>query len=681
MNKKLSCICATVVALVTALNAQAEGFDTRQFYTIAGTQGVFSVESAKTMKHLDYNVKIMGDYAKTPLQFETPNGTAKLDDNVTLALSGAIGILDFLEIGLVMPFIAYEDYSSAFKIAPTTRVKHPDRGVTGDMQIRIKGAILQDYSGFSLGVGTIFSIPTGQESALNGDASFWARPYIAMDYAIGPVELMLNAGFTFRRKTEYLDYTSSHGFNYAFGVNYHAIENWLDVKGEIYGETPMSDKAQKSEQQAAEFLLGAVLKTPIDLNLTLGAGSGIGDGVKNPKYRILFGLEYAPSNKDTDGDGIRDRDDLCPQVPGVEQFEGCPDPDTDIDKWCDTWITDPEIATHFACQISDQCPELAGLDEFQGCPNPDSDGDGVCDNWVQDSNRLEAYACSGSDFCPTLAGLPEFEGCPNPDSDNDGWCDAWITDQATADHFKCQIGDKCPALPGIDEYQGCPEADADGDGFCAPFVDELGLYDLYFCSGIDKCPDEPEDFDNFEDEDGCPDPDNDGDGICDPWVAEMGLLDKYKNICRGSDLCPNEPETINGYKDDDGCPDKGKQLVFVLEDKIEIKDKIYFDNNKASIKKQSHSLLDQLAQTILANPKIAKISVEGHTDDTGNYEHNILLSKERAQAVVDYLITKGIDPNRLTSVGYGPDKPLDPAKTKKARAINRRVEFVITERN
>ena len=599
MNKKIACMCAAIAMLVAVNESRAEGFDTRQFYTIAGTHGVFSVESAKTMEHLDYSVKIMGDYASVPLQFDVPAGadvsssrTAKIDGALSLTLAGAIGILDFLEVGLTLPFIAYESFSDPFRTINSVRVDAPERGVTGDMQVRVKGAILQDLSGFSLGLGAIFSLPTGQEKGLVGDRSFWARPYIAMDYEIGPVEMMLNAGFTLRRKTEYLDYTSSHGFNYGFGINYHAVEDWLDVKGEIYGETPMSSKSQESNHQSAEYLLGLTVKTPIDLNIDLGAGAGIGSGVKNPEYRVLFGLTYAPNSKDSDGDGIKDRHDLCPQVPGVEEYEGCPAPDTDGDGWCDAWVTDPALAEHFGCRMTDTCPDVAGIDEFEGCPNPDSDGDGLC----------------------------------------------------------------------------------------APFVEELGLSDMYFCTGVDKCPEEPEDFDNFEDEDGCPDPDNDGDGICDPWVSEMGLLEKYKGICRGIDKCPDEPETINGYKDDDGCPDKGRQIVFVLEDKLEIRDKIYFDNNRTTIKKKSYSLLDQVAHTILANPKITKLTVEGHTDDTGSYEHNLTLSGGRAQAVDDYLIKQGISPDRLSAIGYGPDKPLDPAKTKKARALNRRVEFVITEK-
>ena len=218
-----------------------------------------------------------------------------------------------------------------------------------------------------------------------------------------------------------------------------------------------------------------------------------------------------------------------------------------------------------------------------------------------------SFACKQTDACPDVSGQDDFEGCPNHDSDNDGWCDPWITDADMAMKFNCQMTDVCPNHAGDAENSGCPNPDVDSDGMCAPFVEELSLYDNFFCSGNDMCPDSPEDFDDFEDEDGCPDPDNDHDGICDPWVSDMGLLETYASVCKGLDKCPMEPETINGVKDDDGCPDSGKQLVFVLEDKIEIKDKIYFNNNKATIQKKSNSLLDQLAQTIMANPSIKKV--------------------------------------------------------------------------
>lgn len=673
---------AMLAMTVAAPSAFGDGIDIRQFTPAPGPESVFSVESSKTLDHLGYDIKLVTDYANTPLKFSYYDADARLDHLVSMNLSASMGILDFLEVGIVLPFVAYEGYNDVYEQVMYLGVPQAKTGVFGDMQLRVKGTILkrENYNGFGLGAGVILSMPTGKQEALIGAPSVTGRPYVVLDYEIGPVEMMLNAGFTFRKKSEFLDYTKTHTFDYGFGVVYHAVPDWLDVKGEIFGATPLSSVATDDYQNSAEWLLGARVMTPVDFHITAGVGTGIGAGVGNPKVRVLLGLEYSPRFSDADEDGIDDRKDYCPTLPGTLEFDGCPNPDADVDNWCDPWIETDVDAAHFACQLVDTCPDRTGEDAFNGCPNPDGDGDGWCDAWLTDDIMAAGFGCKPTDDCPDVAGSDEFSGCPNPDSDGDGWCDAWITDPAMATKFSCQMTDMCPNHAGDAENSGCPNPDSDGDGICAPFVEELGLYDNFFCSGNDLCPDEPEDFDDFEDEDGCPDPDNDRDGICDAWVSEMGLLDKYASVCRGVDKCPAEPETINGIKDTDGCPDKGNQIVFVLEDKIEIKGKIYFNNNKATIQKKSNSLLDQLAQTLRANPSILKVSVEGHTDDTGKYEHNIQLSQQRAQAVVDALVKRGVAPERLSAVGFGPDRPLDPAKTKAARALNRRVEFIITER-
>lgn len=665
--------------------AFAEGFDARQFSPIAGSEGVFSVESTQTLEHLDYDIKLLADYANTPLQFScTHEGCpAKLEHLLTASLSAAIGVLNFLEVGIVLPFIPYEGYNAGFKDRQGQKRISSQRGVFGDMQIRAKGRILKrsDYHGFGLGAGLVLTMPTGNASAYVGSASVTGHPYVSLDYEIGPVEMMLNIGMTFRKKTTFLDYNLGQGFNYGFGLNYHVIEDWLDLKGELFGETPMSKDATKNYHNSAEFLLGAKLMTPIGLHVTTGAGAGIGNGTRNPGYRVLLGLEYQPRVSDTDGDGIYDHRDLCVTIAGSADFEGCPNPDTDSDGWCDPWIESDEMATRFECIRTDACPLNAGIEAYNGCPEPDSDADGWCDAWIEDKAIADNFGCKMTDACETLEGIDDFYGCPSPDTDGDGWCDPWVNDEETAQAHQCKMTDLCPLLAGDDEFTGCPDPDADGDGICAAFVSELGLYEHFFCSGIDQCSNEAEDFDDFQDDDGCPDPDNDNDGICDPWVSELGLQDKYANICVGNDLCPNEPETINGYQDDDGCPDTGKQYVIVKDDKIEILDTLYFDTNKATIKEKSHSLLNQLAQTMMAHKEIVHVDVEGHTDDTGKYERNVILSQQRAESVRNYLIARGVEQNRLGAKGYGPDKPIDPAKTKKARALNRRVEFIITQRS
>ncbi|MDR6969438.1 outer membrane protein OmpA-like peptidoglycan-associated protein [Flavobacterium arsenatis] len=125
------------------------------------------------------------------------------------------------------------------------------------------------------------------------------------------------------------------------------------------------------------------------------------------------GLTFKFGGKDTDGDGIYDKDDACPEVAGPKELNGCPDTDGDtvLDK-------------------DDACPDVAGLVEFQGCP--DTDGDGIQDK---------------EDACVDVPGLKEFQGCP--DTDGDG-----VQDK----------NDKCPDVKGPKENGGCPWPDTDGDG-------------------------------------------------------------------------------------------------------------------------------------------------------------------------------------------------------------------------
>ncbi|MDB4289982.1 OmpA family protein [Flavobacteriaceae bacterium] len=130
-------------------------------------------------------------------------------------------------------------------------------------------------------------------------------------------------------------------------------------------------------------------------------------------FQHSVGVAFKFGGTDTDGDGVYDKNDLCPEVPGLEEFSGCPDTDGD-------GIEDSK----------DTCPELAGLAEYNGCP--DTDGDGVSDN---------------NDTCPNEAGLKTLAGCP--DADADGLADAQ---------------DECPNEAGPVANNGCPWKDGDSDG-------------------------------------------------------------------------------------------------------------------------------------------------------------------------------------------------------------------------
>jgi len=257
-------------------------------------------------------------------------------------------------------------------------------------------------------------------------------------------------------------------------------------------------------------------------------------------------------------------------------------------------------------------------------PKPgDRDGDGILDNVDKCPEQPETYN-----------GFEDTDGCPDdPDTDGDGIADS---------------KDQCVMEPedkdGYLDDDGCPDLDNDADGIP---------------DSADKCPDKPEDFDGFEDADGCPDPDNDGDTVADV-----------------DDMCPNTPGPAGGEKP--GCPKKN-MLVVVTAKEIRITQQIQFEFNKSAIKGDiSFKILDEIVQILKDNPKIS-LEVQGHTDNVGSADYNARLSQSRADSVRAYLVSHGIDPNRLVSRGYGMTKPLVPNSNSANRALNRRVQFIRTE--
>lgn len=254
-----------------------------------------------------------------------------------------------------------------------------------------------------------------------------------------------------------------------------------------------------------------------------------------------------------------------------------------------------------------------------------------------------------------------------------------------------------------------PAGDRDGDGYL---------------DTDDSCPDEAENFNDFEDEDGCPDnPDTDSDGIVDAddtCVVDAEDADNYLDadgcpdvdndldrIIDAEDACPLDPEDPDGYQDEDGCPDPDNDqdgvpdvqdecpneigsktrkplgcpidtLALVTNCEVKITQQLHFAFNKATIQPISFPVLDAVADVLQKSPSI-KLEVQGHTDNRGTADYNYGLSNRRADAVKQYLVSRGIPPERLTSQGYGFDHPIVPNDSDANRALNRRVQFVRTE--
>jgi outer membrane protein OmpA-like peptidoglycan-associated protein len=337
--------------------------------------------------------------------------------------------------------------------------------------------------------------------------------------------------------------------------------------------------------------------------------------------------------KDMDNDKVSDKLDLCKETPGVWEFKGCPDTDGD-------GIQDSE----------DACPTEAGLREFQGCP--DRDGDKVIDS---------------KDDCPDDAGKIEFNGCPDKDDDK-------IIDK----------NDDCPDVFGIAAFNGCPDTDGDGikdsEDLCpqnagpvenqgCPDTDNDGIFDY-----LDECPTEAGPQDNH----GCPWPDTDGDGLLDkddkcpynagpaknqgcPYVDTDGdgVLDK-------DDDCVNTP----GPVENKGCPKVDLEVIKRAFDALQ------FETAKAVIKDESYASLEDLAKYLVDNPTF-RIKIAGHTDSQGAAQANLILSKKRAEAVRDFLESRGVAADRMIVQYFGEEKPIATNDTKEGREKNRRVEMEI----
>jgi outer membrane protein OmpA-like peptidoglycan-associated protein len=194
-----------------------------------------------------------------------------------------------------------------------------------------------------------------------------------------------------------------------------------------------------------------------------------------------------------------------------------------------------------------------------------------------------------------------------------------------------------PCAPGQQHTpEQCPDLDDDGDGVA---------------NREDQCPTQPG-VAAFQ---GCPPKDTDEDGITDD-----------------QDRCPEEA----GPGDNQGCP---RAVVSRETKKIELRENVLFETGKATIRPESAPLLDDIAKVLAANPQIAKVAVEGHTDDRGGAAVNRKLSQARAEAVRKALVDRGVDAARLAAKGFGPSRPVAPNDTAEGRDANRRVEISILE--
>jgi len=305
------------------------------------------------------------------------------------------------------------------------------------------------------------------------------------------------------------------------------------------------------------------------------------------------------------------------------------------------------------CKVDKDMDGLGKCDEVKIGTDPlnaDSDGDGL-----NDGEEFLTYKTDplnpDTDGEGLMDGVEVKSTGTNPliaDTDGDGLNDAeevntYKTDPLVIDTDKDGLKDGEEVLT----YKTNPvKADTDGDGLTDG--DEVLKYKT--------------------------DPlkaDTDGDGLSDSEEVlthktdplkidtDAGAVDDGTEVKRGTDPLNPEDDVVK------------IGVVYVMED-------IYFDVNKTTVKPESEVRLNKVLKTLQTYSDIS-VEVSGHTDSDGSAKSNQILSEGRAESVKDWLVNKGIEARRISTVGYGEDKPVADNKTKEGKQKNRRIEFKRTK--
>jgi outer membrane protein OmpA-like peptidoglycan-associated protein len=621
-------------------------FSLERFNPSQAGDRLFGVQSPFVAGHVVAHAVLMADYAHNPLVVRKANGDAIgsiVSGQMLLHVNASFALWNRLQLNVNLPLALLQ--SGQNPIADGRTFTSPTGFSLGDVRIGGRLRILGNYyDAFQLAVGGYAWIPTGSGNFVT-DGAVRGLPQLIVGGRVGPHMYTLAAGPELRPKQNLYGAVAqgamiTGGLGYAFFLG---AEEQVQIGAEGTFSTVLGETTRYNTN--AELLVSGRFRFAKVLEAGIGAGPGLTGGVGTPDVRVVALLSYSPpvpKGIDTDGDGIFDPQDKCPTVPGVTSSDpekhGCP-PDKDGDGIID---------------VKDACVDVPGVTSDDptknGCP-PDRDRDGIID---------------AKDACIDVPGVASPDatkhGCP-PDKDGDGILDPQ---------------DACIDVPGVANADaaknGCP-SDRDGDGV----LDK-----------DDACPDEPGARSNDPKKNGCL-PDKDGDGVPDKNdacidVPGVKTADPKTNGCPGDadgdtikddkDACPNEKGAADKDPKKNGCPKE----VRVTDTEVLLLKQVQFDTSKATIKKVSDKLLDEVAGVLKEHPEITQLEVQGHTDDRGGKEMNDKLSQDRANAVMIAMIKRGIEASRLTAKGYGQNVPIGDNKTDKGRQENRRVQFVIKEK-
>ncbi|HQP33974.1 MAG TPA: thrombospondin type 3 repeat-containing protein [Polyangiaceae bacterium] len=516
-------IAAGLVAWAVSLGTPARAeprpsLDLRYFQPSLDPRGSLYLEPVSTPGAGEWNFAGWFSHAYRSVALRNASGDVTsliLRHQTSFDLVGNVGLSKRVAIGLAIPAVVYQSGDSNPTVDRMTGGTALPAQALGDLALLGKATLVpqSELGGFGLAALGRVSLPTGSRTSMLGEGAVTTEARLLAELRLVAVALQATAGF--RLRTAHRDFANeSWGEEIPWGAAVSLRPQALgwDDKGrwtwvaEVHGWLPAGPDAPFTNAALSPTLIGASARYSVDdLSVLAGLEAPVGSGVGVPVVRPVAALQWAPRNRDLDGDGVRDEQDECPDLAedrdGFEDADGCPELDDDDDGVADR---------------DDRCPKQQededGFEDEDGCPDTDNDRDGIPDS---------------EDACRDVAGpaskLQTENGCTVPDTDGDGLPD-------TRDSCPQESEDR----DGYEDRDGCPDTDDDGDGVS---------------DAEDRCPREAGPASSMARLNGCPIPDKDGDTLADD-----------------DDRCPTEPETWNGVDDLDGCPDRGgKPLVVVRQ--------------------------------------------------------------------------------------------------------------------
>lgn len=515
----------------------------------------------------------------------------------------------------------------------------------GDATIDAKVIALERGADGLPGIGFTgrFGVPLGGAAKQLGNDGISGEVGVVADSELGPLLLAVNLGTRFLPEVDLGDVQLKNEIWYKLGAGY-AIREDQGMALELVGSTSYRAFAQPIASPN-ELMLGYWQHLNDNLMLQAGVSHGLSTAIGSPAWRAVLALSVVkPTDSDPDNDGISGAKDACPDAPedfdNFEDHDGCPEYDNDKDGLTDSedgCPNDPEDPDHY--QDHDGCPEGNAMVTIELV---DPQGNPVKSPRLQLSPRVgEPVRNNRSPMSSDLG-----EG-------------VWLL-EAEAEGMKPLS--KTFEVPGQGELV-LREV-------MSPDV-RMGTLIVRIFEASGKT------LDGSWQLDGQP---NEYQAVGGYGQADM-KEGSHKVVVRAPNFAPASVEVniIGGEE---------KELVVILNPskvslgtkRIDIKDKVYFEVDKAVIKPESYALLDEVAQVIVDHPELLRIRIEGHTDSDGPDAYNMRLSQDRADAVRAYLIGKNVEAGRLYSIGYGETQPVDTNGTAAGKANNRRVVFYIEQR-